>query len=124
MRTEVFLLHGFYVYEVVRVACQSRGWSVFQSPVPERPISANPGLKFYSVFVFYCFLIEFDRVTVCVIISLSRSKGSAIFCKLELKNCFHPGLNLTIFRLTGLTSDANDFEKAKSHVKKKRLLAR
>ena len=29
------------------------GLRVDQGPVPERPISINPGLKFCSVFVFY-----------------------------------------------------------------------
>ena len=37
-------------------------------PVPVRPISANPGLKFCSVFVFYLPCIAY-RVTFCVIIN-------------------------------------------------------
>lgn len=51
------------------------------------------------------------RVTFCVLISLFPSKGSTVFCKLEVhlfleketlfKICFNPGLNLTILRGTG-----------------------
>ena len=48
--------------------------STVQGPVPERPISANPGLKFCSIFVFYL-AMNFLRVTFCVIVTVSRSKG-------------------------------------------------
>ena len=52
--------------------------------VPERPISANPGLKFCSVFVL-TFLYNYVllRVTFCLIITISWSEGSTVFCKLE-----------------------------------------
>ena len=55
-----------------------------QCPVPERLISANPGLKFCSVLI--CILPSYVLliVTLCVIISVSRSKGSTVLCKLEL----------------------------------------
>ena len=66
--------------------------------VPERPISANPGLKFVP-------FLSYLEVTI------SRSKGPTIFCKLEfhvlrekntlLKIWLNPGLNLTVFRETG-----------------------
>ena len=52
-------------------------------PVHARLISANPGLKFYSVF---CILPSgvLLRLTFCVIITVSSSKGTTVFCKLEL----------------------------------------
>ena len=48
-------------------------------PVPERSISVNPGLKF-------CILYSYAllRVTFCVITTVSPSKGSTVFCNLEL----------------------------------------
>lgn len=51
-------------------------------PVPERPISTNPGLKFC-----FCFCIcpmYYFRITFCVIITISLSKGSTEFCRLKL----------------------------------------
>ena len=51
-----------------------------QDPVPERPISANPGLNFVPFLPPYVLL----RVTFYAIIIVSRSKGSTVFCKLEL----------------------------------------
>ena len=54
-----------------------------QDQVPERLISVNPGLKFCSVFVFYIPIVLL-RVTFCVTITVSRSKGSTVFCNLEL----------------------------------------
>ena len=50
-----------------------------QGPVPERSISVNPGLKF-------CILHSYAllRVTFCVITTVSRSKGLAVFCNLKL----------------------------------------
>ena len=47
-------------------------------PVPERPISANTGLKFCSVFQFYLLCIASFVVTFCVIITISRSKGPTV----------------------------------------------
>ena len=71
-------------------------------PVPERSISANPGLKLCS----YVLL----RVTFCVIITVSWGKDSTVFffsssCmsldkKTLLKTRLNPGLNLTNFRGT------------------------
>ena len=50
--------------------------------VPERPISANPALKFCSTF---CIYLSMHWVTFCVIITISQSKGSITVCrKLEL----------------------------------------
>ena len=46
------------------------------------PISSNPGLKFCFIFVFY--LPMYCEVNICVIITVSRSKGSTLFCKVEL----------------------------------------
>ena len=77
-----------------------------QGPVPKRPISVNPGLKFCSVLVLHFYVLP--RVTFCAIIAVSRSKGSTVFCNLELpalktvlKIWLNPGLDLTIFRGTG-----------------------
>ena len=55
---------------------------VLATPVPERPISAYPGLKFCSVFVIYLPMYCLE-VTFCVIITVSQSKGSTVF-QLEL----------------------------------------
>ena len=54
-----------------------------QDPLPERPISANPGLKFCPTFLYLPSYVLL-RVTFCVIITISRSKGSTACCKLEL----------------------------------------
>ena len=55
---------------------------VVQGLVPERPISANPALKFCSTF---CILPSYElrRVTFCVINTVSQTKGSTVFCKFE-----------------------------------------
>ena len=55
-------------------------------PVPERSMSVNPGLKFWSVFVLHIliWLYAVLKVTFCVIITVSCSKGSTLFCDLEL----------------------------------------
>ena len=57
--------------------------SLLLSPVPERPIGANTGLKFLFHF---CILPSYVllRVTFCAIITASRRKGSTIFFKLKL----------------------------------------
>ena len=47
-------------------------------PVPERPISGNPGLMLYLPS--YALL----RVTFCVIIAVSKSRGSTVLFKLLL----------------------------------------
>ena len=52
-------------------------------PVPERPISANPGLKFCSRFCILPFCV-LPGVAFCVIITVCRSRGSTVFCKLQL----------------------------------------
>ena len=46
-------------------------------PVPERPIGANPGLKFCAV-LYFTFLCSMLRVTFCLLITVSRSKGSTV----------------------------------------------
>ena len=58
--------------------------SLLLSSVPERPISANTGLKFCSIFVFYRPMYVLVRVTFCAIITTSWRKGSTIFFKLKL----------------------------------------
>ena len=55
----------------------------FLGSVHERLISANPGLKFYSVFCILPSYVVF-RLTFCVIIIVSWRKGTTVFCKLEL----------------------------------------
>ena len=45
--------------------------------VPERPISANPGLKFCSVFVFFPSFVLL-RLTFCVIFAVSGIEGSIL----------------------------------------------
>ena len=55
---------------------------ILLGPVPEKPISANPELKFSSTFRIlppYALL----KVTICVIIPIFRSKDSTVRCKLE-----------------------------------------
>ena len=73
-------------------ACQSKPIPILPfsllSPssllVPERPISANQGLKFCSTFCIYL-SDALPRVTFCVVITISQSKGSITVCrKLEL----------------------------------------
>ena len=54
-----------------------------QGPVPERSNSVSPELKFCSVFVFYI-PIALLRIAFCVIITVSRSKGSTVFCNPKL----------------------------------------
>ena len=53
-----------------------------RTPVPERPISAYQGLIFVPFFYLPFFVLL--KVTFCVIITVSQSKGSTVFCKLEL----------------------------------------
>ena len=60
-----------------------------QGRVPERPISANLGLPFCSIFCIQPFYVLL-RVTFCVIITVSPSNGSTVFCTLEL----HVKINL------------------------------
>ena len=59
-------------------------WTVakYQGPVPERPISFNPGLKFCSVLYLHSYALL--RVTFCVISTVSRSKDSTTLCNPEL----------------------------------------
>ena len=53
--------------------------------VPERPISANPGLKILFHFCIYLYSYALLRETFCAIITESRSRDShtTVFCKLE-----------------------------------------
>ena len=55
-----------------------------QDPVPERSIRANPGLKFCSTFCIYLPTYCLEYETFCVIITISRGKGSTVCCNLEL----------------------------------------
>ena len=48
----------------------------FSGPIPKRPINANLGTKLCSTFCIYFPMHCLDRVTSCVVISVS--------CKLEL----------------------------------------
>ena len=52
-----------------------------QGPVPERLISANPGLKFCHDILF---CLPMHCLEISVIISFIRSKGTTVFCKLEV----------------------------------------
>ena len=54
---------------------------MFLGPVPERPISANPGLVLFDFLYLPSYALL--RVTFCVIISFFQSKGTTVFCKLE-----------------------------------------
>ena len=58
-------------------------WLKLQCTVPDMLISVNPGLKFCSAF---CILHSYAllRVTFCVITTVSHSKGSTVYCNLEL----------------------------------------
>ena len=48
--------------------------------VPERPISANPGLNFFSVFVFFPSFVLL-RLTFCVIFAVSGIEGSILYAR-------------------------------------------
>ena len=72
----------FAVQQGVLVPCDRLTFDN-QGPVPERPINVNPGLTFCSVFVFF-HSYALLRVKVCVTITISRSKGSTVFCNVEL----------------------------------------
>ena len=52
------------------------------APVPERPISTNPGLKILFRLL-YLLSYALLRVTLYVIMTESRSKDTTVFCKLE-----------------------------------------
>ena len=56
----------------------------FVRPDPEMPISVNPGLKFWFVFLLYISMHYLGSAAFCVIISVSRSKGSTVLLNLEL----------------------------------------
>ena len=57
-----------------------------QGLVPEMPINANPGFTFCCTFCIYLPMPALLRVTFCVIISFSRSKGTTEFFKLKSHN--------------------------------------
>ena len=78
--------------------------------VPERPISANPGLKFCSVLVFFLPMYCLDYHFCVISFSYVRLKAQKHFVssscmflgkKTLLKITLNPGLNLTAFRRTG-----------------------
>ena len=56
---------------------------IYLGPVLERPISVNPVLK---ILFRFCIVPSYVllKVIFCVIITVSRSKGLTVFCKLEL----------------------------------------
>ena len=64
--------------------------------VPERPINANPGIKFCCSFFIYLPMPALLRVTFCVTISFSPSKGTKDFFTLQSHNLvkilLNPGL--------------------------------
>ena len=79
----------------------------FPGPIPEKPISANPGLKFHSVVVFY---LPLYLVTIFVTILYLGVTAQQYFVisncmfldkKTLIKIKLNPVLNLTIFRETG-----------------------
>ena len=61
---------------------QTRAGQDDQARVDERPISANPGLKFVPLFVFTFQCIAGSDM-LCYHFFF-RSKGTTVFCKLEL----------------------------------------
>ena len=82
-------------------------YSSFWGPVPERPMSANPGLKFYSAIAFYLQYLSWC----CVVLAGSQSNSTTIpdiLCshyvfidkRPRLKICLILELNLTILRGT------------------------
>ena len=82
-------------------------YSSFWSPVPERPMSANPGLKFYSAIAFYLQYLSWC----CIVLAGSQSNSTTIpdiLCshyvfidkRPRLKICLILELNLTILRGT------------------------
>ena len=86
------------------------GFDIAHDPVPERPISANPGLKFCSTFCIYLPMhcIE-QHFVLSFLFFFFRSKRTTVFWKFNyvfldkktlLKILLNPGLNLTIFRGT------------------------
>ena len=86
------------------------GPSFSQGPVSERRISANPGLKIHSVFVFYLSMYCLEEHSVISLLFLGVKaqqyfvSSSCMFLdtksllKIWLSN---PGLNLIIFRGNG-----------------------
>ena len=67
--------------QVIWNSSQVRSKTVM-GPVPERPFSTYPGLKFCSTF---CICLPMHCVeNICVIISFFRGGGTTVFCKLEL----------------------------------------
>ena len=80
-----------------------------QCPVPERAISANPGLKFCSIFVFYLLMycLEYHLVLTFPFLKVkAQQRFVSLGCmflgkKALLKIWINPGLNLTIFWRTG-----------------------
>ena len=56
-----------------------RSIRAYLAPVPERPISANPGLKILFQFCIYLNSYALLRATFCAIITESRSKGTTVF---------------------------------------------
>ena len=72
-----------------------------QSPVPERPISVNPGLKFCSLFCIYLPMLSFLFFEVRAQRYFVSSSYIFLDKKTLLKIWRNPGLKLTIFRGTG-----------------------
>ena len=80
-----------------------------QCLVPERAISANPGLKFCSIFVFYLpiYCLEYHLALTFPFLKVEAQQcfisSGCMFLgkKALLKIWINPGLNLTIFRGTG-----------------------
>ena len=82
------------------------GFDIAHDPVPERPISANPGLKFCSTFCIYlpmhCIEQHFVLSFLFFFFEVNAQQyfGSSIKFldkKTLLKILLNPGLNLTIF---------------------------
>ena len=80
-----------------------------QDPLPERPISVNPGLKFCCVFVFYvpmhCLGYHFVLSLLHLVVKAQQyfvtSNCMSLDEKIVLEIWLNLGLNLTIFRGTG-----------------------
>ena len=90
----------FFFYKVL---------SIDLAPLSERPTSANPGLKFSSVFVFffpmYCLESHFLLSLLYLGVKAQQYFVSWSCMFLDQKTLFkiwlNPGLNLSIFRGTG-----------------------
>ena len=104
------LIWGWALNWINTVCSKKVSYTKVLGPVPERPISANPGLKFCSTFCIYLPMHCLARVLFWVISSFFVSKAQQYFVsssymfldkKTLLKIWLSPVLNLIIFPGTG-----------------------